>query len=287
MLTIAKLSYKETLYKRIFLITILMTLAYVLFYGIATHYAAKQISEQLSSGGGTTQLEQKVISTQLIGVGLYFASFITALLSILATVGSIAGEIESHQIDTILARPLHRRDVVLGKFIGLGGLLVLYAASLFLGILLVNRFFGGVLHLSIDVGSMLTGMVLFALQPLILIAVALWLSSRMTTINGGIILIILYGIGFVGGFLEQIGHALNMHSLINIGILSSLLFPLDSLFRRTISQLYNASNDPLNMASQGLFGSIAEPNTTMLVYTLLYGIVFLVFAMRKFSKRDL
>ncbi|PWK07856.1 ABC transporter permease subunit [Tumebacillus permanentifrigoris] len=287
MLTIAKLSYKETLYKRIFLITILMTLAYVLFYGIATHYAAKQIGDQLSNEIGAAQMEQQMLATQLIGVGLYFASFITALLSILATVGSIAGEIESHQIDTILSRPLHRRDVVLGKFIGLGGLLVIYAACLFIAILLVNLNFGGALHVSVPASSMLTGMLLFALQPLILIAVALWLSARMSTINGGIILIILYGIGFVGGFLEQIGQALNNHALVNIGIVSSLVFPLDSLFRRTMSQLFNSANDPLNIAAQGLFGSLAEPTTSMLIYTLLYGVVFLLFAMRKFSKRDL
>lgn len=287
MLTIAKLAYKETIYKRIFLITILMTLAYVVFYGLATHYAANQIEKSAQWDAVAMLVQNQVLSTQLIGVGLFFASFIVALLAILASVGSIAGEIESHQIDTILARPLHRRDVVLGKFIGLGGLLVLYAMALFISILLVNHLFGGALQVTVAWSSLLTSLGLFALQPLILISVSLWLSARVTTINGGIILIILYGIGFVGGFLEQIGQLLQNHALSNFGILSSLLFPLDSLYRRMMSQLFPPSIDPLNAAAQSAFGSLSQPNTLMLVYTILYGLVFLWLATRRFAKRDL
>jgi len=47
MWTIAKLSFKEILYKKIFLIALLMTLAYLLLYGVATHFAAAAYLEDM------------------------------------------------------------------------------------------------------------------------------------------------------------------------------------------------------------------------------------------------
>ncbi|HEU4964019.1 MAG TPA: ABC transporter permease subunit [Bacilli bacterium] len=289
MWTIAKLSCREVLSKRIFLITILMTLAFLLFYGVATHYGSREFAEELQQRGGSggVQMERAFVSTQLLGVGLYFASFITALLSILACVGAVSGEIESHQIDTILARPLRRRDVIFGKYLGFGGLLVIYALGLFAGILLINQTLGGVLQLSLHLSQIVGAAALFAMQPLVLVAAALWLSSRMTTINGGVILIILYGIGFIGGFVEQLGVLLNNNALVNSGIVTSLIFPLDSLFRKMTLTLFDAPSDPFSFAAQGLFGSLSAPSGLMIGYALLYGAVMLLLAFRQFAKRDL
>jgi Cu-processing system permease protein len=289
MITIAKLSFKETLYKRIFLIALLMTLAFLIFFGAANHYASKESAEQLSFAGvevGQVLLENTFIATQVLSVGLFFANFITILLTILSTVGSVSGEIESHQIDTLLVRPLKRRDLILGKFLGLSGLMMCYSLFLFGGVILMNQLFGGLIAVHLSSLQILKAGLLFMLLPLIVASLALWLSARFTTINGGIILIVLYGISFVGGFLEQFGAFLKNQALENIGILTSLLFPLDALFRRVTVFLFDVADSPLSFASQGMFGSINPPSGAMLVYSVLYGVVILFFAVRKFSQRD-
>ncbi|MGC5328667.1 ABC transporter permease [Brevibacillus sp. SYSU BS000544] len=291
MWTIAKLAYKELLYKRIFLIAILMSVAYLLLYGVATLFAADQASQDFASSHrdfASINLEYLFLSTQLLGAGLYLASFITVLLSILGSIGSISSEIESHHIDTILARPIHRHSIVLGKYIGLAGILAAYALFLFAGIIGINAFLGGK-YLSVDLTAeqiLLAGF-LFMLQPLIVVAVSLFFSSRMTTINGGIIVIILYGISFIGGFIEQFGALFENQSLINIGIITSLLFPLDSLFRKMTLSLFEASDDPLSFASQGIFASASTPSDLMVGYALIYGCCALLAAIRFFGRRDL
>ncbi len=290
MWTVAKLSFKEILYKRIFLITVLMSLAFLVFYGIATYYAGGKIAEGLGSRAADPDaiLQRQFFSSQFLGIGLYMASIIASLLAILSSVGAIAGEIESHQMDTLLARPLHRRSVVLGKFIGLGGLLALYAACLFTGIICINRWLGGdVLQASVSFGQACKAGGFFVLQPLLLVSVALLFSSTMSTINGGVILIILYGIGFVGGFIEQIGGLLDNRPLVNIGIVSSLVFPLDSLFRHMTITLFDTADDPISFASQGIFGSVSAPSGLMLAYIVCYGIAALLLALRKFERRDI
>ncbi|WP_139488885.1 ABC transporter permease subunit [Brevibacillus dissolubilis] len=283
MWTIAKMSFREILSKRIFLITIFMTIAFLLLYGTATFYAAKEAGEN----GMQDVLEQSFFSTQLLGMGLYFSSFIVSLLAILSSVSSISSEIESHQIDTWLARPLSRSSFVMGKFIGQSMLMLVYAAVLFVGIILLNQWLGGTfLRVDVSMGQVVKALSVFLLQPLIIIIIGLLLSSLMSTINGGIVLIILYGIGFIGGFIEQLGAAMGKVALQNIGIVSSLLFPIDSLFRKMTVYLFDSADDPFSFAAQGIFGSLSTPSNMMLAYIAVYGLVALGLAMRNFSTRD-
>lgn len=287
MKTIALLSFKEIIYKRIFLITLLMTIGFLTVYGVANHFVGGNIAEEMKSSTPTEMIQVAIIAPQFLNLGLYFSSFITALLAILATIGSISGEIENHQIDTLLARPLKRSHVVLGKFLGLGLLLIAYSIFIFAGILLINRLFGGIIAVQFPLENALLAGLYFALQPLIIIAVALWLSTRTSTINGGVILIILYVIAFIGGFIEQIGVVLENVALTNIGILSSLTFPTDSIFRKMTGTLIATDDNPLSLATAGPFGNFSEPNSLMITYAIAYALLALLFATRKFAKRDL
>ncbi|QRG66270.1 ABC transporter permease [Brevibacillus choshinensis] len=283
---IMKITYREMISKRIFTITLLMSLAFLLLFGVATWYASREINEMFDSGGNGV-IEQGFFSTQLLGMGLYLGSFITALLAILSSVGSIASEVESHQIDTWLARSLPRSKYLLGKFGGLASMLVLYAILMFVGLLSINQFVGGgALAVHVSMGQVFSALGFFVLMPIILVCVSLLLSSITTTVTGGIILIILYGISFIGGFIEQLGTVVGETSLVNIGIVSSLLFPTDSLFRKTTISLFDTADDPLSFASQGFFGSASAPSDAMLIYTILYGAAALWMALRLFKKRD-
>ncbi|RAT96530.1 ABC transporter permease subunit [Brevibacillus sp. Leaf182] len=284
---IIKITYREMISKRIFTITLIMSLAFLLLFGLATGYAVKEMKDMLGDAGVERLLEKQVLSTQMLGMGLYFGSVITALLAILSSVGSIASEIESHQIDTWLARALPRYKYVLGKFFGLASMLGLYALLMFTGLLAINQWVGeGMLAVQVDASQILKAGAFFVSMPIILVCVAMLLSSITTTVTGGIILIILYGISFVGGFIEQLGAVFSNSSLTNIGIISSLLFPADSLFRQATLSLFDSADDPLSFASQGIFGTTSPPSTAMLIYTILYGVVALGLSIRVFQKRD-
>lgn len=284
---IIKITYREMISKRIFTITILMSLAFIILFGVATWFAAREVNDMMGRIGSDSVMMKGFFSTQLLGMGLYFGSIITALLAILSSVGSIASEVESHQIDTWLARSLTRKQYMLGKFFGLSSMLILYAALLFLGLLAINQWVGGgMVAVQVSAGQLLSGLGYFVLLPVILVSVSLLMSSMTTTVTGGIILIILYGISFIGGFVEQLGSLIDQESLINIGIVSSLLFPTDSLFRLTTLSLFETVDNPISFASQGIFGTSSPPSAAMIYYTLGYGLVALLLAIRVFQKRD-
>jgi ABC-type transport system involved in multi-copper enzyme maturation permease subunit len=287
MWTIAKMTFKEMFYKKIFVITLIMSILFLIFYGVASYLAIDKAKEGYDIFS-TNDMQNTFIANQFLGMGLYFSSFIISLFAILSSVGSISTEIENHQIDTLLVRPLTRISLVLGKFIGLSLLLILYSLVLYFGVIIINQTLGGdILKVSLEAIQIIKALGVYLLQPLVLVAMSLLFSSFMTTINSGVIMIVLYGIGFIGGFIEQLGAMFNNVSLTNLGIVSSLIFPIDSLFRRMIIFLLDTVDNPISFATQGMFGSMSAPNNLMLGYTILYMAVALILTARNFVRRDI
>lgn len=288
MWTISKITFKEIISKRIFLITIIMTLVFLTLYGTAIYFAGKEGTEAGNSVQGTELvMMQQFIASQLLGVGLYFSSFITALLAIMCSVSAISGEVTSHQIDTWLMRPISRSQFVLGKFLGLAFLMIAYAVALFFSIILLHQGIG-VDWMSLDIApiQMIKAVSVFALQPFILIAFGILLSTRMTTLNAGIVSIILYGAAFIGGFIEQFGAIVEKASLINIGIIMSLVFPIDSMYRKMTIFLFDSTDSPLALAQGGMFTSVSTPGNIMVWYAVLYGVAAVVLSIYSFKNRD-
>ncbi|WP_066050886.1 ABC transporter permease subunit [Robertmurraya korlensis] len=288
MWTISKLTFKEMISKKIFLITIIMTFVFLALYGTAIYFAAKESANAAGAIQGTEAiLMQKFFASQLLGVGLYFSSFITALLAILSSVSAISGEVASHQIDTWLMRPISRAQFVLGKFIGLVILMMVYAGSLFFGIVLLHQGIGGEwMALDFQPMQLIKAVSVFVIQPFVLIAFGILLSTRMTTLNAGIVCIILYGASFIGGFIEQLGAVIDKANLVNIGIVTSLIFPVDSMYRKMTVFLFETSDNPLSIAQGGMFTSISSPSNVMVWYAVLYGVIGVVVSIYIFKKRD-
>ncbi|TWT01905.1 ABC transporter permease subunit [Planomicrobium sp. CPCC 101079] len=288
MWTISKLTFKEIVSKRIFMITIVMTLIFLALYGTAIYFAGKEGAEVGDGGQGTEAiLLQQFVSSQLLGVGLYFSSFITALLAILSSVSTISGEVSSHQIDTWLMRPISRSQFVLGKFMGLAFLMIAYAVCLFFSIILLHQGIGtDWMALNLQPMQLIKAVSVFAIQPFVLIAFGLLLSTRMTTLNAGIVSIMLYGAAFIGGFIEQFGALVEKTSLVNIGIIMSLVFPIDSMYRKMTILLFDTADNPLSLAQGGMFTSISTPGNVMVWYAVLYGVVAVILAIYSFKNRD-
>ena len=91
----------------------------------------------------------------------------------------------------------------------------------------------------------------------------------------------------MGGTLEQLGHVLANTALVNAGIVSSLIMPADSLYRKMVGLTMRGVGAELAAGFLGTFGSLGEPSVWMLVYTVGYMALFLTMAVRAFSKRDI
>jgi len=280
MLTIAKYSFKEMLNKKALGLVILLTILYLALYGFGLR--------EFYRHGPSNEILNATLSSQLISMGLYFANFIIAFLVTFSAVGALSGDVESGVMQALLVKPIRRREVVLGKFLGIGTMIALYSALFFTAIIALNKILGA--KTIIQAPNFMQGMLLFILGPIILLSVALWGSSRLSTLNTGILVVMLYGFAMVGGVMEQIGSAIsmtgqNIQGLINTGIISSLIMPTDVIFRKMNSVLFTSGG--MNFLSGGFFGAASEPSIWMMAYIAIYIAAALCMAVSCFSRRDI
>lgn len=277
MLTIAALTFREVVRRRILLVTIVLAVAFLSLYGIGVHYGYKDMADNHYSGPMST-----LIAPMFLSLGLYFGSFIIAFLAIMAAVGSVSSEIENGIIYAVVPSPVRRVDIILGKFIGYSLMLSVFASLFYAAVLLIVHYNTG-LNVPVKAGAI----ALFCLQPVILLAVTMFGTTFLSTLANGIACFMLYAVGVVGGMLEQIGTLLNSQVLVNIGIVSSLLMPADSVYRKIVFNLLSAPGASMSYLVLGPFGSNSEPSIWMMVYTGLYIVFFLAMASRIFSRKDI
>lgn len=268
---------QEMFRKRIFQITVFITLIYLTFYGIALHYAAVGIRR------AANPMLKALLVPQLTSAGLYFASLILAFFAITSLVGAVSGEIESGVIHAIVPAPIRRRSIVLGKLAGYGLVLSGYAVLLFAGVIFMVKVMTGA-----GVGNLAAALGTFVMQPLILAGLALFGSTLLSTTANAVVMLSLYAISLIGGVVEQIGVLTRSAILSNIGILSSLLVPVDVLYRKTISLALESTTNPLaGLVMIGPFGVQSPPSVWMVVYAALYLLVFVAGATAVFARREI
>ncbi|MCL6472323.1 MAG: ABC transporter permease [Firmicutes bacterium] len=262
MLTITALTFKEALRKKILIAAIFLTVLFLVVYGIGLHYIAQDMAvrkAEFATGGGSLSSEQEEAVRDLSKkgfflLGIYFSSSIVSLLAIFSSIGSVSSEMENGMLHAIAAKPIRRRDIILGKFLGYALMLTSYSAVIFISVLLLNHYIFGS-----NISGISSSVGLFIMQPLILLSISLAGSTRLSTLANGIAIFMLYTVGVIGGMLEQIGAFpfVNSAILVRIGEITSLIMPVDSIYRMIVTIVSGASMNPYQAMLIGPFGAIS------------------------------
>jgi Cu-processing system permease protein len=211
--------------------------------------------------------------------GFYAISFLGVMLAVLASVGTLSGEINSHTIQALAAKPMRRCVLVLGKWVGLSAMIALYIAFLMGGITLTTYLISGYLPPGI-----LLGAGLMIVQAEVLLALSILGGTRLSTVANGVTCFMLYGLAFVGSWLEQIGAVSHNETMVDIGILTSLLVPSQAMWTMAAYEMQPAAITSLQLSP---FAMATPPSPAMLVYALAYIVLCIVGASLSFSRRDL
>lgn len=278
-LAVAGLTFREAYRRKVFIAALVMSGGFLLLFGLGLHFAGSEILPQT---GVADELARRVIATQMLNFGLVPASFIVGLTAVFASVGTISGELETGVAYGVLARPVRRTEVVIGKFLGLAVMLAAYDVLLVASLSLLAAW-----QVGTPLRNLPGALLFFALEPVLLVAVAVLGSTRLPTLANGVLCTAAYGVAWVGGGIEQIGGFIKNATMENIGIVASLLLPVDAMHRKAMSMLVPQGLLGLDAAGAAGMGTPALPSVWMTVYALVYivGVVWL--AGRLFSHRDL
>jgi ABC-type transport system involved in multi-copper enzyme maturation permease subunit len=255
-------------------------LAFLVLFGIGFYFILNETGLPASGDAASTLLRSQVYNFLSI-MGLYAINFLTIAMGALLTADTLAGEIASGTVQAIVTKPVRRAEIVLGKWLGFAGLLALYLGLMILGLTAITQVMAGYM-----LPNVWAGLALIYLESLVIMSLTLACSSALSTLATGGVVFGLWGLAFIGGFVEQVGALLGNASVVNVGIISSLILPTEAIFRRAAYLVTSPAAQALGLSAGPLF-VISIPSQHMITYGVLYLVAMLALAMRTFSRRDL
>ncbi|MDT3426289.1 ABC-type transport system involved in multi-copper enzyme maturation permease subunit [Paenibacillus forsythiae] len=287
------ITWKEMLRKKVLLLTLLMTAAFLAgFWFLARAFGEQGLAQGMGESGEVL-IARFANGAIIVTIGLMFGSFVLAFLAIFTSFSAIAGEAETGILQAVLSRPLPRWKWYAGRWLGYVTLGTAYALLLFVSILLITRTHAAI---PLDPAAWIKSFLLFSLAVPLLVSVSMLGSGLFSAIGNGVFMTILYGTSWLGGMIERIGSGFSrdaavMESLNRLTGVISLVIPADGLQRKAIAELFSfdelSGMVPFDVSSSGVNNFSSVPSNSFVVYAIMYTAVFFAMGIRRFKSRDL
>ena len=280
---IARLTIAEAARRRILWVLLGLTLVSV---SLTTWGVERLVS--LARGGDATELEIQVGVSQVLILVAFMFSFVLAMTAAFLGAPAIASDLESGVAHAILARPIRRADLVVGRWIGLVVIVVGYACASGLLEIVTVRFVSGYTP-----PEPILAVGFLSAQAIVLLTFAMLLSTRLPAIASGAVCVVLFGLGWMAGVFAGVGRFFNAGPLVDVAEASRWLLPSDGLWRGTI---YSLEPPAVVLVAVGRGGPAAQANpffatslppTPFLLWSAAWLVLVLAAAAFSLSRRDL
>jgi ABC-type transport system involved in multi-copper enzyme maturation permease subunit len=279
-LIIAALTLREASRRRVLLAVAALTVVLLVLSGWGfSRLAAESGDSTLTSG------EARLTASILLNLVMFGFSLIAALGTAFLAGPTLAGETESGIALAVLARPIRRSAVLLGKWLGLvafgTGFVVLAGLAQCL-----------VVWATVDYWppDPAAALALLAVQTTVLLTLALLLSTAISPMASGVVTVGLFGATWVAGVVGAIGASLDNEAVARVGTVSRVLLPTDGLWRGAM----HAFQDPSALVQFGgqdaeafPFLSAASPTVAYLVWVAVWTAMIWALAAVSFQRKDL
>ncbi len=249
---------------------------FLLLYGLAFAAAMANANNVINAA---SRLIQREAASSFMLLGLYAADLLTATIAILAASDTISGEIASGAMQTLASKPVARWQIFLGKWVGFVLLLTALLAVLQGGVMLIAWGFTGY-----SAPNVASGLGLLWLEMVVLVTITLLWGTRLSTLANGVLSLGLFGLAFLGGWIEQLGAVTQHVRVVQIGIVASLIMPSEARWRRAAFDMRSPLSAAVNF---GPFTWASVPSGLMVVYAAAYAALALMLGLRSFATRDL
>lgn len=272
--TIFRLTIRETQRRRILWIGALMGMAFLIVFGLGFHFIYQDITRHMSG-------EEILFPLRFLTLaGLYATNILVVMVAVLISVATISGEIESHTIESLLTKPIGRWALIAGKWLGYAAIILVFVLLLPGGVMLIVYLRSG-----FTLENIAAGLVLIYLEGLVALSVSMAGGTRLSTLANGALAFMLFGIAFIGGWVEQIGAILRNETAVDVGILTSLIMPTEILWKKASALFEPGLVSGFEFA--GPFSVSSQPSDLMIAYAVVYIVILMLSALWLFSTRDL
>lgn len=286
-LTIAHITLREASRRKLLIAVAILTLVVAVLSGWAFHKLLALPCGSNSTPHPCPPSEIRLVAATLLILLLFMFSFVLALGAAFVAAPSISGDVESGVVLSMLPRPIRRADIVLGKWLGLATLVTVFAAGA-CGI----EFVIADVALSYVPPHPVLSIVFVVAEALVVLTLALAASTRLPAMTGGIVVVVLFGLTWMGGIAGEVGATFHTAAIQNIGTVSSLIFPTDGLWRAAIYNLEPvaviiAGGAAGREASGNPFFVTNSPSMPYIIWAIAWALAVLGLAIWSFSRREL
>jgi ABC-type transport system involved in multi-copper enzyme maturation permease subunit len=275
--SVARMTFHEARMRKVLWALGLLGILFLAVYATGFHFMYRDLSRYTDDN--TVAILEPVNFLML--AGLYVINFLVVLMAVSTSVDTIAGEVASGTIQTIVSKPLRRWEVLLGKWLGLALMLGGFSALMTLALMGIVRLISGYWP-----PNAFRGAGLIVLEGLVVLSLSILGGTRLPTLTNAVVVFMLYGLAFVAGWIEQIGSYLRSEAAVNFGIIVSLLMPSEAMWKRAAYLMQPPFLRELGLEATP-FGAATAPSGAMVAYTMGFVIAVVALAVYSFQLRDL
>ncbi len=281
-LIIARLTIREAARRRLLLALAILTVIVIGLTGWGFQHLAT-----LTQPDGTPvpASELRLATSQVLVLVEFMFSGVLALSAVVVASPSISSEVESGVALAMLARPVSRYQVVVGKWLGFATLIVVYVgAATALELFAVNLTTGYVPPGPVPLALYLMG------EGVVVMSLALLLSTMLSGMTAGVIALVLFFLAWIGGIAGAIGEVFGNVAIANAGTVSQLLLPTDGLWRGSVYELEPVLyRDVLGATTERAgnpFFVQSPPSTAFLAWSACWVVLIVAFGVWSFRRRE-
>ena len=274
-LTVARNTLHEAARRRILLATAVFGVIGLALFALGMHFVHREITAH----GGVAAVQHRITVSFLVMAGLYAVNFLLIMTAVLVPVDSVSGEIASGVMQTVASKPVRRSEILLGKWLGFSVIVAGYLLLMGGGIVAIGRVITGVATPGLHFG-----LPLMLLEGLLLMTLSVAGGTRLSTVTNGVVVFGLFGLAFIGGWVEQIGTLAGNDAARTIGTIASLIMPSESLWQLAA---YHMQPGVMRELSLTPFSPASVPTPAMVVWAGGYVVAVLALGLIAFRRRAL
>lgn len=278
--SIARHTFREAASRKVLLAALMLGLLFLLVFGLGYYLILSELEKQLVN---MPSIQLNEFRNFMLMAAIYVVNFLVIMMAVLTSVDTLSGEINSGTIQTIVSKPIQRWEIVAGKWLGFVVMITLYLLMMAGGVFLIVYLRSGYLP-----PNPVLGLFLIWMNALLMLSVSILGGTRLSTLANGVLVFGLYGIAFIGGWIEQIGTLLPniaaRQATINIGVITSLILPSEALWKRAA---YELQSSIISATGISPFSGNTYPSDLMIGYAGVFIITCLLLTVWSFKQRDL
>jgi Cu-processing system permease protein len=279
-LVVAGHALRECVRRRVFVVVALLTVAFLVLYGLGAWQAFKATGDLESFEGIDADV---VAGATVFGLAMFAILFLGTVLAVFLTLGVVRGDAERGLLQPLLVRPLSRRTLLLGRWLAAAAVCAAYVSAVFLAAMVITGALGDWWPDRIVVP--LLGL---AVGVAIIAALSLLGSVFLASTANGIAIFMLFGAGLTAGLLGQIGEALQSDTLTDVAGIASWALPFEALYQAGLSAITADTVGFTRLALDlGPFGGAQDAGPLLWPWAALYLAAVGAAATAAFARRDL